>query len=78
MSAPSEDDRFQRYVDHANSLPLLTADELALFAETGQYPTVRAEGTGVFWMASLDTQFVIRLRRTLLAHNHSLNAGKDS
>lgn len=66
-SRKSDDDaRWKAYVDHAQQLPLLTDDDLEHFARTGEGP-VLYENIGAFWMSQLDTQFVIRLRRTLLA-----------
>lgn len=63
------DDRpsaYERFCERANDLPLLTDAELHHFALTGEQVVISSGGPGPTWCQSFNTQFLIRLRRTLL------------
>lgn len=67
ITAPKKvDNRYEEYINYANELPLLTDDELKRFVLTGEQTVVSFTSFGVSWASTLNTQFLIRLRRTLL------------
>lgn len=61
------DNRFEEYIDQANALPLLTDEEINRFALTGEQPVISDGSLGTSWSSYVNTQFLIRLRRTLLS-----------